>query len=134
MWRQARHTHRRDDQRAPPGHTRRGRADRPTDRGKLFTEGIGISLLNPKVFLLFLALLPQFTSQSAGWPAGAEIIVLGVLHVGNCAIMYFAVGHGARTILTARPHAAKIIGTLSGIVMIGLGIALVVENALIVAN
>ncbi|MGO4689237.1 LysE family translocator [Glaciibacter sp. 2TAF33] len=102
----------------------------PVDHARLFTKGIGVSLLNPKVFLLFLALLPQFTAQAAIWPTGVQIIMLGALHVGNCAIVYFAVGHGARTILSTRPRAAKIVGILSGIVMIGLGIALVIEKAL----
>jgi threonine/homoserine/homoserine lactone efflux protein len=31
-------------------------------------KGLGISGLNPKVFLLFLALLPQFTRADGRWP------------------------------------------------------------------
>jgi threonine/homoserine/homoserine lactone efflux protein len=100
----------------------------PAGRGKLFAKGIGISLLNPKVFLLFLALLPQFTSAGAAWPVGAQLVTLGVLHVANCAMVYFSVGYGASTVLGRRPKAAKIIGMLSGIVMIGLGIVLIVEK------
>lgn len=100
----------------------------PTAGRRLFIKGIGISLLNPKVFLLFLALLPQFTTPKAAWPAGAQMIILGALHVANCAIVYFAIGYGASTILTRRPTAAKVIGIASGIVMIGLGIALAAER------
>ena len=69
-----------ESQHAPPG------------QGRLFVKGIGISLLNPKVFLLFLALQPQFTNASAAWPVEVQMIALGVLHVINCAIVYFAVG------------------------------------------
>lgn len=32
-----------------------------TGRARTFTKGAGVSLLNPKLLLLFLALLPQFT-------------------------------------------------------------------------
>ena len=106
----------------------------PTRRGRLFTKGIGISLLNPKVFLLFLALLPQFISTSAPWPVGAQMIALGVIHVANCALVYFAVGYGAATILTRRPRAAKIVGIGSGVVMIALGAGLGIEKLIAIAN
>lgn len=106
----------------------------PSRVGRLFVKGIGISLLNPKVFLLFLALLPQFTSTSATWPVGAQMIVLGILHVANCALVYFAVGYGAATVLTRRPRAAKTVGILSGIVMIGLGAALMIEKLMVSMN
>ncbi|GAA3915452.1 LysE family translocator [Microbacterium invictum] len=98
--------------------------------GTLFAKGIGISVLNPKVFLLFLALLPQFASERAGWSVGAQMAMLGGVHVANCAIVYFAVGYGAAAVLTTRPKAAKIVGIVSGVVMIGLGIALVAEKVL----
>ncbi|MBK0331143.1 LysE family translocator [Brachybacterium sp. MASK1Z-5] len=102
----------------------------PVGGRKLFAKGIGISLLNPKVFLLFLALLPQFTSANAPWPVAAQMVLLGALHVANCAVVYFAVGFGAAAVLTKHPKAAKVVGIVSGIVMIGLGVALGVEKAL----
>jgi hypothetical protein len=40
-------------------------------------KGFGISGLNPKVFLLFLALLPQFVVATATWPVATQIMVLG---------------------------------------------------------
>ena len=49
-------------------------------------KGAGISGLNPKVFLLFLALLPQFTDPDAAWPIAAQIVVLGLVHVASCAV------------------------------------------------
>lgn len=106
----------------------------PVSRRKLFAKGIGISLLNPKVFLLFLALLPQFTNQSAVLPSGVQMLVLGALHVANCAIIYFAVGFGAATLLTKRPRAATAVGILSGIVMIALGLVLIGEKVVSVSH
>jgi threonine/homoserine/homoserine lactone efflux protein len=51
-------------------------------------KGAGVSGLNPKVFLLFFALLPQFTDPDAAWPIAAQIAVLGLIHVASCAVVY----------------------------------------------
>ena len=61
----------------------------------------GVSRLNP-VFLLFLALLPQFTDPDADWPLAVQIAVLGLLHVANCMVVYTGVGTGAQVVLRAR--------------------------------
>lgn len=110
-------------------------ADSITVRGtrSFFAKGLGISLLNPKVFLLFLALLPQFASKTALWPEGAQVLVLGAIHVANCALVYFAVGAGAGRVLRDRPQAAVIVGMLSGVVMIVLGLGLIVEKIISLA-
>lgn len=100
---------------------------------RLFAKGLGVSLLNPKVFLLFLALLPQFTSATASWPAGCQILVLGAVHVANCAVVYFAVGAGAGKVLRTRPRAASVVGLLSGMVMILLGVGLIIEKIVALA-
>lgn len=90
--------------------------------------GLGTSGLNPKVFLLVLALLPQFTDPTGTWPVPAQILFLGFVHVANCAVVYLGVGAGARVVLRARPAAARVVGRVSGVVMVGLGVALVVEQ------
>ncbi|MBF6671147.1 LysE family translocator [Glutamicibacter sp. FBE19] len=95
---------------------------------RLFAKGIGISLLNPKVMLLFLALLPQFTSADASWSIGLQIVSLGAVHVANCALVYFAVGYGANAVLRRRPRAARWVTITSGVVMIALGVLLLVEK------
>lgn len=106
----------------------------PASRGRLFTKGVGISLLNPKVFLLFLALLPQFTDPAAGWAVGAQMVVLGGLHVLNCALVYLVVGLGSAAVLTTRPTAAKVVNGLAGVLMVGLGGVLVIEQLLDLAT
>lgn len=100
----------------------------PTTGRRLFLTGLGVSLLNPKVFLLFLALLPQFVTPGTGWPVPAQLLTLGALHVLNCAIIYSTVAFGASAVLTARPRAALAVTTLTGIVLIGLGGVLAVEQ------
>ena len=97
-------------------------------------KGFGISGLNPKVFLLFLALLPQFVVATATWPVGVQIMVLGLLHVVNCAVVYTGVGLGARRVLRARPSAALWVSRVSGAAMIVIGVVLVVEQVIVHAN
>jgi threonine/homoserine/homoserine lactone efflux protein len=90
-------------------------------------RGAGTSGLNPKVMLLFVALLPQFADRDAGWPVAAQILVLGLVHVASCAVVYTGVGVGARRVLRARPGAARAVTRCSGAAMVGIGFLLLVE-------
>ena len=90
-------------------------------------KGAGISGLNPKVFLLFLALLPQFTDPDAAWPIAGQIVVLGLVHVASAAV-YTGVGTGARRVLRARPTAARAVTRFSGTAMIVIGVVLLAEQ------
>ncbi|GAA1012107.1 lysine transporter LysE [Acrocarpospora pleiomorpha] len=91
-------------------------------------KGAGISGLNPKVFLLFLALLPQFADPDAAWPVAVQIVVLGLVHVASCAVVYTGVGAGARRVLRARPAAARAVTRFSGAAMVGIGVLLLAEQ------
>jgi threonine/homoserine/homoserine lactone efflux protein len=94
-------------------------------------KGLGISGLNPKVFLLFLALLPQFTDPDAGWPLVEQIAVLGLVHVASCAVVYTGVGAGARRVLRVPPAAALWATRFSGSVMVVIGVLLLVEHVVV---
>ena len=102
-------------------------ADTPATGRRTVLKGIGISGLNPKALLLFLALLPQFTTPDA-WPIAAQIAVLGSIFTLTCAIFYALLGTFAKTILHARPTAARAISRLSGIGMLSIGLVLIVEH------
>ena len=91
-------------------------------------KGLAISGLNPKVVLLFVALLPQFTDPDAAWPVPAQIMALGLVHVTNCAVIYTAVGTAARLVLRPRPTAAKVVSRFSGAAMILIGVLLLAER------
>jgi threonine/homoserine/homoserine lactone efflux protein len=91
-------------------------------------KGAGISGLNPKVFLLFLALLPQFTDPDAAWPIPGQILVLGLIHVASCAVAYSGVGSGAQRVLRARPKVARAVIRFSGTAMIVIGVVLLAER------
>ncbi|MEV4245707.1 LysE family translocator [Streptosporangium canum] len=97
------------------------RPSTPQAGGEQAATGAGVSGLNPKVFLLFLALLPQFTDPDAAWPLPLQITALGLVHVASCAVVYTGVGMGARRVLRARPAAARVVSRVSGAAMIALG-------------
>ncbi|MEZ2759572.1 LysE family translocator [Providencia vermicola] len=108
-------------------------ADQNEDDGsrlKWAIKGFCTSGLNPKVFLLFLALLPQFTDVHASWPLPLQMAALGMLHVISCAMVYLLVGYGSGTVLRARPRAAMNVSRTSGGLMIIIAVILLAEQFL----
>lgn len=91
-------------------------------------KGLCVSGLNPKVFLLFLALLPQFTDPLSVWPIPAQIVALGALHALSCGVVYLMVGFGAKAVLQARPSAALRVSRVSGGLMIVIAVMLLTEQ------
>lgn len=89
-------------------------------------KGFGVSGLNPKVVLLFLAVLPQFADPAAAWPVPAQIMALASIHLVATAIVYTAVAVGARVVLATRPAAARAVSRFSGAAMVGIGAYLLV--------
>lgn len=69
------------------------RAAAPSRR--VYLEGFVVNLLNPKVALFFLALLPQFVDTDAG-PAWTQILVLGTIlaTIGLASDLLYALGAG----------------------------------------
>jgi threonine/homoserine/homoserine lactone efflux protein len=93
-------------------------------------KGLCVSGLNPKVFLLFLALLPQFTDAAAPWPVPVQMIALGLVHTLSCGVIYLLVGFGSQVVLQARPAAARLVSRFSGAAMIIIAVVLLTEQML----
>lgn len=93
-------------------------------------RGFAISGANPKALLLFLALLPQFTSAQAAWPISTQMLVLGLVQMANCAVIYTFVGLGSKFILRTRPNVARGVTRFSGVAMITIACLLIVEQVL----
>jgi threonine/homoserine/homoserine lactone efflux protein len=107
----------------PAGHGVEASAAARSDRATL-VRGIGVSGLNPKGLLVFLALLPQFVSPRGSWPLAAQLGILGLVFTLSCAVFYLGMGSVIRRILDARPAVARVITRVSGAAMIVIGAVL----------
>ena len=98
-----------------------------TNRGVL-ARGMGVSALNPKGLLVFLALLPQFADPHGSWPLAAQLGLLGLVFMLTCAVFYLCLGSFARRVLNARPATAPVITRFSGAAMTVVGALLLAER------
>ncbi|TCJ98708.1 threonine/homoserine/homoserine lactone efflux protein [Volucribacter psittacicida] len=87
-------------------------------------KGIAVSGLNPKVLLTFLALLPQFVNPHSDWSATTQILLLGLLHITNCALIYPLVGMGTGALLRQKPQLTCWVNRFSGLAMISVALGL----------
>jgi threonine/homoserine/homoserine lactone efflux protein len=102
----------------------------PGPQPNIVLQGIGVSGLNPKGLLIFVALLPQFTDPGRSWPVADQIALLGVVFMLTCAVFYLVLGVFARTVLHARPVAARAVSRTSGAAMILIGAFLLLDRLL----
>jgi threonine/homoserine/homoserine lactone efflux protein len=93
-------------------------------------QGIGVSGLNPKGLLVFVAMLPQFTTPAAAWPIAGQLAALGLIFTLTCAAVYLIVGTSAHRVLHSRPGTARAVSRGSGLCMIIIGAALLAEHFL----
>ncbi|HEY5364166.1 MAG TPA: LysE family translocator [Aestuariivirga sp.] len=102
----------------------------PKDRpGKLFLMGLITNLLNPKVAVLYLSLLPQFIDPAAG-SVLTQGLVLGTLQICISLTVNAMIAMAAGSIamfLKSRPTWALVQRWLMGTVLTGLALRMVVE-------
>ncbi|MFD1931821.1 MULTISPECIES: LysE family translocator [Nonomuraea] len=98
------------------------RTAEPQPLGKVFLEGVLVNVLNPKVILFFLALLPQFVDPGSGSPA-MQIVLFGgtLLLLGLLSDILYAFMAGALSGRLAKR--ARGLRYFSGLVYIALGVA-----------
>lgn len=114
---------------AKPSTIRSDPSDSPsTPWAARVAKGVGVSALNPKGLLMFLAVLPQFTQRSGSWPLALQITTLGVVFVLTCGAFYTVLGTSTRVVLRTRAGVTRIVSRVSGAAMIVIGIALFVER------
>ena len=98
---------------------------------RIYSQGVIVNLLNPKVALFFFAFLPQFVDLSRGNPT-TQILALGALFVGMAIITdscYALLGSSIAQRLKAgrdRPGNLKFLKGhryFSGLIYLGLGIS-----------
>ena len=93
---------------------------------RVFWQGVVVGATNPKVLVLFVALLPQFTDPDAGSPA-TQMLVLGLLFTVIAATLDSVWGlaaGAARDWFATSPARLRRVGGAGGLMMIGLGATL----------
>jgi threonine/homoserine/homoserine lactone efflux protein len=113
----------------PARHEMAGAAAERSVRATLL-RGIGVSGLNPKGLLVFLAVLPQFATPRGTWPLAVQLGLLGVVFTLTCGVFYLSMGSAARRILDGRPALSRVIARGSGAAMIVIGLLLLAEHLL----
>jgi threonine/homoserine/homoserine lactone efflux protein len=97
---------------------------------KIFRQGVITNVLNPKVALFFLALLPQFVSKDSPHPALA-LLSLGLTFVMTgtlwCLCLAFFSGFLSDRI-RSNPRFSTWISRLTGMTFLGLGLKLAVSE------
>jgi threonine/homoserine/homoserine lactone efflux protein len=96
----------------------------PRSASRLFTDGVIVSVLNPKIAVFFLAFLPQFVDSNRG-PVQQQVLVLGLLYVGLALVTdgtYALAAGRLRTWFHGRVVASPIPRYASGVTYIGLGV------------
>ena len=101
-----------------------------TNLFKIYRQGLLTNLLNPKVALFFLSLLPQFIDpQYTNGPV--PFLILGVTFVTTgtiwCLILAYSASFITKT-LRENDKIGKIMQKLSGIIFIGLGIKILTDK------
>jgi len=95
-------------------------------RWPAFRQGIVSNLLNPKVALFFLALMPQFISADSNYKVAAFIVLgLSFMTLGLAWCLVLAVGASSlRGLFLRRPSMASILNKVAGSMFIALGLRL----------
>ncbi len=97
----------------------------PRSLRRLFSDGVLVSVLNPKIAVFFLAFLPQFAEPGRG-PIAQQVLFLGLLYVALalCTDGAYAVLAGRlRHWLRGRVLQGPLPRYTSGVVYIGLGVS-----------
>jgi threonine/homoserine/homoserine lactone efflux protein len=109
-----------------PGGRGHGAESRRFPARRVFWQGVAVGATNPKVLVLFVALLPQFTDRDAGSP-GVQILVLGLLFTLIAATLDSVWGlaaGAARDWFATSPARLRRVGGAGGLMLIGLGTTL----------
>ncbi|EFI68306.1 hypothetical protein BFZC1_12868 [Lysinibacillus fusiformis ZC1] len=97
---------------------------------ELYKKGILMNILNPKVSLFFLALLPQSVNPSQGHVA-FQMLILGIVFLIQALVLFslFSIFAGkVRQVIIGKPAIAKRLNTVQGILFTFIGIQIAISK------
>ena len=105
-------------------------AGQPTaiDSRTAFRQGLVSNLLNPKIALLFITLLPQFVAHGEARTATTAELGLAFLLVGLTWMRLVSLGVGAIGRALARPSVRRTIEGVAGTVLVGLAVRVALDR------
>jgi threonine/homoserine/homoserine lactone efflux protein len=99
-------------------------AAEPRGRVRAARDGAVVGLTNPKAYILFGAILPQFVDRAAGH-VPAQMLVLALVSVAIGAVSDSCWGCAASAVrawFTRSPRRFELVGGAGGLAMIGVGV------------
>jgi len=105
-------------------------APAPKQGWRAFRDGIVVGLTNPKAYILFGAILPQFVNRPAGHLA-VQMLLLALIPVGIGAITDCSWGlaaSGVRSWFASSPRRYAMVGGAGGLAMIAVGVTVAVTG------
>jgi threonine/homoserine/homoserine lactone efflux protein len=93
-------------------------------------DGLVVGLTNPKAYILFGAILPQFVNRAAGHVPAQMLILAGVsVTIGVLNDSTWALGaSAARSWFTRSPRRYAMVGGAGGLAMIGVGVTVAITG------
>ena len=98
----------------------------PRSAWKAAAEGFTVGVANPKAYVLFAAVLPQFANRAAGHVT-LQLLILSLVSLPIaliCDSTWGLAASGVRSWFASSPRRLELIGGLGGLTMIGLGVTL----------
>jgi threonine/homoserine/homoserine lactone efflux protein len=96
--------------------------------GSPFQQGLLSNLLNPKIAVFFTSLIPQFVTPGPGATLESALLAATFATMVLAWLIAYAILAGkARQVLQRRP-VKRLLDTVSGLVLVGLGLRLVADS------
>jgi threonine/homoserine/homoserine lactone efflux protein len=96
----------------------------PREGWRALRDGVVVGVTNPKAYILFGAILPQFVNRGAG-NVPAQMLLLALVSVSIGAVSDCSWGYAAsavRTWFARSPRRFELVGGAGGLTMIGVGV------------
>jgi len=105
-------------------------ATEPREGWRAVRDGVVVGITNPKSYILFGAILPQFVNRGAGSVPG-QMLVLALVSVPVGAVSDCAWGFAASAVrnwFASSPRRFELVGGAGGLAMIGVGVTVAITG------